>query len=259
MGVFSWQLPDLMSEENRRLALRDNPGSAYMQALAETGVAGFFLTALFVLATGRQALRRAREPDAWTGGAGVAAAAFLGALVVGSHWLASDVSLFFFLLAATAAGSSRAAESRLARAPRVSAVVVYAVAAGIAILATARPEETFRHAPRIGFHDRESGPGGPFRWTRRRFALWLEPGETRRIVLAHFSPKSAPVDLAASLEGREVFRRRLAAGESVTLRLNGGSSRPGAFLFRVSDAFVPKRLGLSQDRRELGLLSIEPR
>jgi O-antigen ligase len=259
MGVFSWQFPDLMSEERRRLPMRDNPGSAYVQALAETGAVGFFLTALFALAAGRQALRRAREQDSWIGGAGVAAAAFLAALAVGSHWLAADVSLFFFLLAAAAAGSSLAAESRATRTSRLAAVVVYAVAAGVAILATARPEETFRHAPRIGFHDRESGPGGPFRWTRRRFALWLEPGETRRIVLAHFSPKSAPVDLAATLDGRDVFRRRLAAGESVTLRLNGASSRPRALLFRVSDAFVPKRLGLSQDRRELGLLSVEPR
>jgi hypothetical protein len=259
MGVFSWQFPDLMSEERRRLPMRDNPGSAYVQALAETGAAGFFLTALFALAAGRQALRRAREPDSWIGGAGVAAAAFLAALAVGSHWLAADVSLFFFLLAAAAAGSSPAAESRATRTSRLTAVVVYAVAAGVAILASARPEETFRHAPRIGFHDRESGPGGPFRWTRRRFALWLEPGETRRIVLAHFSPKSGPVDLAATLDGRDVFRRRLAAGESVTLRLNGSSSRPRALLFRVSDAFVPKRLGLSQDRRELGLLSVEPR
>ena len=132
-----------------------------------------------------------------------------------------------------------------------------AVAAGIAILATARPDETFRHAPRIGFHEREVGPGGPFRWTRRRFALWLAPGETRRLGLAHFSPSPTPVELTATLEGQTVFRRSLKAGESVMLRLQGAAARPRAVVFEVSRAFVPKRLGLSQDRRELGLLSTE--
>ncbi|HTD53643.1 MAG TPA: O-antigen ligase family protein, partial [Thermoanaerobaculia bacterium] len=44
MGAFAWRLPDLVREENRRLPMRDNPGSAYVQALAETGVIGFLLT-----------------------------------------------------------------------------------------------------------------------------------------------------------------------------------------------------------------------
>jgi O-antigen ligase len=259
MGAFSWQFPDLMSEERRRFAMRDNPGSGYVQALAETGAAGFFLTALFALAAGRQALRRAREPDAGIGGAGVAAAAFLVALAVGSHWLATDVSLFFFLLAAVAAGSSGAAGSRMMGTLTRAAVLLYAAAAAVAILLTANPAETFRHAPRIGFHEQETGPGGPFRWTRRRFALWLEPGQTRRLVLAHFSPSPAPVDLTATLEGRPVFRRLLKAGESVALALQGSPDHPRAVVFETPWAFVPKRIGLSQDRRELALLAIEPR
>jgi O-antigen ligase len=259
MGAFSWKFPDLMSEQRRRFVMRDNPGSGYVQALAETGAVGFLLTALFALAAGRQALRRVREENAWIGGAGVAAAAFLVALAVGSHWLATDVSLFFFLLAAAAAGSSGSAEGRAARTARLAAVVVYAAAAAVAILLTASPAVTFRHAPRIGFHAQESGPGGPFRWTRRRFALWLEPGQTRRLVLAHFSPSPRPVDIDTTLDGRTVYRRSLKAGESVTLLLSGSPLRPRALVFRVSEAFVPKRLGLSQDRRELGLLAIEPR
>ncbi len=259
MGAFSWQFPDLMSEERRRFVMRDNPGSGYVQALAETGAVGFLLTALFALAAGRQALRRAREEDAGSGGAGVAATAFLVVLAVGSHWLATDVSLFFFLLAAATAGSSSAAESRVARTSRLAAVVLYAAAAMVAILLTANPAETFRHAPRIGFHDQETGAGGPFRWTRRRFALWLEPGQTRRILLAHFSPSPRPVDFDTTLDGRIVYRRRLKAGESVALLLSGSPDRPRALAFHVSEAFVPKRLGISEDRRELALLSIEPR
>ena len=268
MGVFSWQFPDLMKKEGRRFLMRDNPGSAYVQALAETGAAGFLLTAFFAVSLGALALRRAREKDVLLAGSGVAVVSFLAALAVGSHWFAPDVSLFFFLLAAVVAGSAPARASEEpemeARAPwlkRSLAIVVllYAVAAGAAVAATARPEGAFRYAPRIGFHDEEVGPGGPFRWTRRRFALWLEPGQTRRILLAHFSPSPRPVDVDVTLEGRTVLRRTLQAGESVTLRLNGAPLRPRAFLFEVSRAFVPRRLGLSDDRRELALLSIEPR
>lgn len=259
MGVFSWRFPDLMREESRHFVMRDNPGSGYAQALAEMGAAGLFLTVLFAFAAGRQALLRAREEDAWIGGAGAAAAAFLVALAAGSHWLAPDVSLFFFLLAAVTAGSSGAAESRVSRTARLLAVAVYAVTAAVAVLSTANPAETFRYAARIGFHDEETGPGGPYRWTRRRFALWLEPGQARLLTLAHFSPTPAPMDLTATSESRPAYRRSLKAGESVTLVLRGLTDRPGAIVFEASWAFVPKRLGISQDRRELALLSIEPR
>jgi O-antigen ligase len=268
MGVFAWRFPDLLKEENRRFLMRDNPGSAYVQALAETGAAGFLLTAFFVVSLGALALRGAREKDALVAGSAVAAAAFLAALAVGSHWFAADVSLLFFLLASLVAGSAPGgtAEGPETNAPvaplrRSLSVVVllYAVAAGIAVQETSRAEEAFRNAPRIGFHEEEVGPGGPFRWTRRRFALWVQPGQTRRILLAHFSPSPRPVDVDVTLEGRSVFHRALQAGEAATLRLNGSPARPRAFLFNVSRAFVPRRLGLSDDRRELALLSIEPR
>ncbi len=269
MGVFSWRFPDLMREENRRFRMRDNPGSAYVQALAETGVIGFLVTAIFVVSLGVLALRRAREKDTLIAGAGVASASFLAALAVGSHWFAPDVSLLFFLLAALVAGpaAARAPEdSKMGKGTNpwlekslLALVLFYAVAAAAAALGTARPEEAFRYSPRIGFHDEETGPGGPSRWTRKRFALWLQPGQTRRIRLAHFSPSPAPMDLTATVEGRPVFRRSLKAGESVTLLLLPSPDHPRAIVFEVSWAFVPKRLGLSQDRRELGLLATEPR
>jgi O-antigen ligase len=267
MGVFAWQFPDLLKEENRRFPMRDNPGSAYVQALAETGAAGLLLTAFFVVSLGALALRRARARDVSVAGSAVASAAFLAALAVGSHWFAPDVSLLFFLLASIVAGPAPAIAPDYPKPEETPwltrslsiVVLLYAVAAGTAVLATARPEEAFRHAPRIGFHDEEVGPGGRFRWTRRKFALWVEPGQTRRILLAHFSPSPRPVDVDVKLEDRKVFRRALKAGESATLLLNGSPLRPRAFLFEVSRAFVPRRLGLSEDRRELALLSIEPR
>ena len=264
MGVFSWQFPDLMKEESRRFPMRDNPGSAYVQALAETGAAGFLLTAFFVVSLAALALRRAREKDVLVGGAAVATAAFLASLAVGSHWFAPDVSLLFFLMAALIAGPASASEERMEAAtpwlPRslLALVLLYAVAAGAAAMATASPEEAFRYSKRIGFHDKEIGPGGAFRWTRRKFALWIEPGQSGRILLAHFSPSAKPVDIDVTLEGTTVLRRALGAGESATIRLNGSPLRHRAFLFKVSQAFFPKRLGLSSDRRELALLSIEP-
>src|SRR5262249_10946332 len=86
LGAFSWQLPDLLAETGRSLPLRDNPGNAYLQALAETGVIGLVLT--LALAIGL-----ARFTFSGKDGTGAAATAFLIALAVGSHWLAPDVSL----------------------------------------------------------------------------------------------------------------------------------------------------------------------
>lgn len=273
MGAFSWNLPDLTAGQSR-LAMHDNPGSAYVQALAETGLAGGFLTALFVVSLGVAGLKRAREANGLPAGAGAAAVAFLAVLAVGSHWFAPDISLFSFLLAAVVAGpasggnsdsdvatveisgGSWSGRSAIAKGNFLAAIV-YALAAAAAIAGTARAEETFRYAPRIGFHDKEMGPGGPFRWTRRKFALRVAPGGTSRIILAHYSPSREPVDLDAKVSGQTVFRKTLKAGEAIRLRLNGSPAGPRVFLFAVSRAFVPKRLGLSQDRRELGLLSVE--
>ena len=64
--------------------------------------------------------------------------------------------------------------------------------------------------------------------------------------------------LEATVAGKRVFQKTLKAGEVLQLRLNASPEGPRAFVFTVSRAFVPKRLGLSQDRRELGLLSVEP-
>src|SRR5512143_348837 len=132
------------------------------------------------------------------------------------------------------------------------ASALFAVAVAVSVLSTASPAQTFRWSPRIGFHEEETGPGGRFRWTRRRFALWLVPEEVRRLSLAHFSPTTEPVELTAKVSGRPAYRRSLKPGESITLALAGSPGGPRAVIFEVSRAFVPKRLGVSQDRRELG-------
>ena len=77
------------------------------------------------------------------------------------------------------------------------------------------------------------------------------------MTLVHFSPGPESADVSARVEGRPAYRRTIKAGESVVLALSGSPERSRPVVFEVSRAFIPKRLGLSEDRRELGLLSIE--
>jgi hypothetical protein len=110
----------------------------------------------------------------------------------------------------------------------------------------------------MGFHGKEEGTGGPFYWTERRFAIRLRPGETLRMHLAHFTPEGRPVELTGEADGRTVLERTLAPGQALPLRLSAGPDGPRVFRFTLSRAFVPKHLGLSPDRRELGLVAVFP-
>lgn len=260
LGAFSWSLPDLLREEKRTFPMRDNPGSAYVQALAETGIVGFALTVALALSLARQAAARIAAPgsDGLVVGASAAVLGFLLAQILGSHWLAPEVCLFFFLFASLAAVPPEAPRTRAGRWVLRGAVLLYAAASIAAAAATATPEATFRHDRLAGFHPLETGPGGPFRWTRRRFAVGLRPGESVPLRLAHFPPDDQPVVVESQVDGRDVWRRTLRPGESVLLRLTAPASSPAAVRFRVSRTFVPKRLGISGDRRELGLLAVFP-
>ncbi|HEY6099763.1 MAG TPA: hypothetical protein VIW03_10060, partial [Anaeromyxobacter sp.] len=130
-----------------------------------------------------------------------------------------------------------------------------AVSAAAAILSTSNPEETFRYSRRIGFHDLERGPGGPFRWTRQRFALLVAPQDPPlRLGLANFGPAGQPVTVTARVSGLPVLRRTLAPGQAMACRLLPGRA-PGAVVFSLDRSFVPRRLGVSSDRRRLGVLS----
>ncbi len=266
LGAFSWQLPTLLAERGRSLPLRDNPGSAYLQALAETGAIGFLLTlglAVVLAREGLAALGRGKEEPLLAGcGAGVLG--FLAALAVGSHWFAPDSSLLFFLLAAVAARPARTADpARAATRPwgrwlSRAAVAVYAAAILVAGLSTLSAEEAFRYRRGMGFHPKEQGPGGPFYWTQRRFAIRVPAGETMRMMLAHYTPEGRNVELSAEADGRTVFRRDLRPGEGLSLKLAAPGERPRIVRFTLSHAFVPRRLGLSADRRELGLVAVFP-
>jgi hypothetical protein len=254
-----------MAEQGRSLPVRDNPGSGYLQALAETGAIGFALTAIFALWLAREALSALAHADTGTlaAGCGAAVLGFLAALVLGSHWFAPDVSLAFFLFAACVARPSPAPEPaaggrRMAARARRAAVLLYAAAAVVATLSTLSTDQAFRYRRGMGFHGKEEGRGGPFYWTERRFAIRLSPGETLRIGLAHFTPEGWPVELTAEADGRRVFAKTLAPGQGLPLRLSAGPRQARVIRFTLSRAFVPKYLGFSSDRRELGLVAVFP-
>ncbi len=243
--------------------MRDNPGSAYLQALAETGAIGFLLTLALAVLLAREAVgalaRWREEPLAAGCGAGVLG--FLAALSVGSHWFAPDAALLFFLLGACAAQPASEtvdAPSPWGRRLRRAAVAVYAVAVAAAALATLSADEAFRYRPGMGFHGKETGEGGSFYWTQRRFAIRLPPGETMRLRLAHYTPEGRPVELSAEADGKTVLHRELEPGEGLALRLSAPPERARVVRFSLSRAFVPRHLGLSADRRELGMVAVFP-
>ena len=259
LGAFSWQLPNLLAEQGRPPGIHDNPGNAYLQALAETGAVGLILTAAFAFVLAREALAGLRDPGApaAAAGGGAAVLAFLAVLLSGSHWFAPDAAFLFFLLSAVTARGQLAERPRWARA-RVLLVAVYAVAAFVSALGTRGADAAFRYRREIGFHERESGAGGPFSWTQRRFALRVDPGRARRVLLAHYTPEGRGVEFTVEAGGRIVYSRALEPGQAVALRLSAGADAPRDFRFTVSRAFVPRRLGVSGDRRELGLIAVFP-
>lgn len=258
LGAFAWRLPNLLAEEGRRARIMDNPGNAYLQALAETGAIGGALTLVFVAALGREAVRalRDRTGSPGTAGAGASLLGLLAALAAGSHWFAPDVALVFFLMAAASAGG--APERSAARWPAragVGALALYAAAAAGSALATLDPAETFRYSRDIGFHGVEQGSDGAFRWTARRFAVRLSPGERLRLRLVHVTPERQPVVLTARA-GAGRFSRTLPPGDGITLALSAPAGAPAAVVFGLSRSFVPRRVGGSDDSRELGVAAI---
>lgn len=260
LGAFSWELPNLLAEHGAALPMRDNPGNAYLQALAETGVIGFLLTAGLAIALARAAwVALGSVPTSpFSGGSGAAVLGMLVALASGSHWFAPDVALLFFGMAAVACGSRTGPAATWRARTRALLVAGYAAAALVGLLAANGPEEAFRYRGGIGFYAREAGPTGSFYWTARRFAIRVGPGQSLRLALAHFTPEGRAVELTAACDGSTVFARSLEPGQAVALRLFGGAARPRVVHFSVSRAFVPKRLGLSADRRELGLVAAFP-
>jgi O-antigen ligase len=258
LGAFSWQLPNLLAETGRSIGATDNPGNGYLQALAETGLLGFVLTVAFLAIVAAESWSSLRDRDApeLAAAAGAAVLAFLAALLTGSHWLSPDVAFTFFLLAAVASRRAPSPPRRGARAFAGVVLAAYAVATAASAAATSRAAEAFRYRPEMGFYAPETGPGGSYRWTRKRFAVRLPAGETARFTLVHFTPESASVRLEALARGLPVYERSLAPGDAVRVRLQAPAEAATVFRFALSRAFVPRQLGASRDSRELGVMAL---
>jgi hypothetical protein len=162
LGAFSWQLPDLLAEEGRSLPVRDNPGNACLQALAESGAIGFLRPS-----PSRPASRGSPSGRTAPGSRD----RLLIALAIGSHWFAPDVSW----------RSSCSRPSPPPRRPRRSWMRREdAARPGLPPGGGARGSSRCTPPPRssrasrrcaptspsatarIGFHEKEVGPGGPF-------------------------------------------------------------------------------------------------
>ena len=178
--------------------------------------------------------------------------------MTGSHWFASDVVLLFFLIAAVAAREAGLAPARASGLVRRLLVATYAAAALWGVMATLRPGEVFRYRQGIGFHAKETGPGGPFYWTQRRFAIRRSAGRHDAPGAGSLHARGPGIELTAESGGRAVYRRSLEPGQTIVLRLIGDPAVPRILRFTLSRAFIPKRLGLSGDRRELGIMAVFP-
>jgi O-antigen ligase len=258
LGAFAWRLPNVLAEQGLSPGISDNPGNGYLQALAESGAIGFALTLVFMFVAAREAVSSLRQAggSAPAAGAGAALLGFLAALLTGSHWFSPDAAFLFFLLAAVAARPAPAAPRRWPSRVGLVGLGVYAAAAMWSAVGTLDAADAFRYSRRIGFHEEELGPGGAYRWTQRKFALRLLPGESDRIGLVHFTPEDRNVVLKVEADGEEALSRSLAPGEGTALRLAASPAAERVFLFTLSRAFVPRHLGPSRDRRELGVVAI---
>ena len=254
-NAFSWNLPNIAARKGVTLSGYDNPGNFYLQVLCETGLVGALLLALFLAgASGRirAALSApAGEENASSRAAAAAAAGLLAALATGSHLLAVEVSIAFFLLFAELPAVERSG----APTGGFAAVLLALAAAGYAFFLIGRrsPAESFRYSPRIGFYAEERDPEGAFRWTAARAAIWLAPGARASGVLLFENPVESRENLRVESEGRLLFERAMRQGEPVRLRLSAPADRGSALLFENSAWFRPSSFGRSADGRELAL------
>ena len=228
LGAFSWQLPNLLAEEGRALPVRDNPGSAYLQALAETGAIGFLLVAVFAFLLAREAVRGA-----------------------------------FGVEGEAARGRVRRGGARVPRRPRLRVALVRAGrVAGLLPLRRLRGAD---RRPRRHFARRGRGPdpargrpplrrrggvrdardafagrglplpsgdgvsrqgGGPRRFVLLDRAPLRDPAAARTRLcasrLAHYTPEGRPVELTAEADGKVVLSKTLAPGQGLPLRLSAG-------------------------------------
>ncbi len=254
-NAFSWQLPNL-SPAAASMPGYDNPGNFYLQVLTETGLAGMIVFAGFLWAAGRTIVRglrpnRRSEPFPLLFGSAGALAAFAAAMFFGSHLLAAEVSCLAFILLAQFRDEGRPLPAR--GIGRRIALVAAAAAWTVAVAGTRRPEAAFRYSSGMGFFAPERSPEGEFRWSGRRCAIRLAPGERRRVGVVFHSPSEAVDQLRVDSGGRGLYSKALERDRPIRLDLFSASDRPAVLIFENSSAFRPSAYSSSRDSRELSI------
>ena len=184
--------------------------------------------------------------------AGAALAGFTVASLTGSHLRFPDVALGVAAAAALLPGSREEESPRAAPSPRrVLAVLVGsgALAALLVGALTARPEHAFRFGRWAGLHDHSR----PRRWTSAEAFRRVAPGERRLVLdLANERPDESPVAVRVRVDDVDAGTVVLPPGEPRRFRVDLAREARVVRL-SVSPTFVPRRLGIGSDGRELGI------
>jgi O-antigen ligase len=264
LGSFRTEFPDAAHDLlGTTVAFTDHPPSLYLGILAETGLAGAAVFALFlaglVPALGGALSFRSERTEESLRAAG-AASAVVGILVIflfGSHLVYAEIAALVGLLTARLPAPP---EGRSARVlghflPVVvaGAAVLLAGGAFARVVETWRAEAAFEHAPAVGLWATETEPDGrPFRWTARASAFGIDaPAGTRSVL--HLPVKNARPDgeaLAVTVYWNDLKRGTvdLPHGGWRTLRLT--LDGPGVLRVVSSRTFLPMS---RTDRRRLGI------
>jgi O-antigen ligase len=248
-NAFSWNLPTLVSTPGHLVGVCDNPGNFYLQALAETGVAGGALFLLFT-ALAVLAVRRTLPSGApLLRASALATSGFFVSLLFGSHLVALEGAVALF---ACLSALEIPEEPRWRAAPAILAGI--AIAGWVASLpAIGGADYAFRFSRAVGFYPLERGPAGPFRWSARHAAVRLAPGERFELRAEFVHPARRFETLTISAEGATLYRSRLTVGIPVILMLEAPASRPAVMLWNNGASFRPSFYSRVEDDRDLSL------
>lgn len=267
LGSFRVLFPDAAHDLlGRTVAFTDHPPSLYLGILAECGLAGAVVFALFLVGlvpalSGALSFRAGRTEESLR--AAAAASAVFGTLVIflfGSHLVYAEIAALVGLLTA------RLPAPPDGRISRVLGHFLPVVVAGASVLlaggALARAVETwgadaaFAHGPTAGLWAVEREPDGRrFRWTAAAAALRVEAprGALLRLPVRNARPDGETVGVTLFWNDARQGSVALPHGgwKAIELRVDG----PGVLRVVPSGTFLPLD---RRDGRRLGVETGEP-
>lgn len=246
----------------RDAAFTDHPPSLYLGVLAEGGLAGAAVFALFLVGlvpalSGALSFRAERTQESLR--AAAAAASLVGTLVIflfGSHLVYPEIAALAGLLTARLPAPPEGRTSRVLGhfLPVVVAGASVLLAGGVLARAveTWSPDAAFAYGPTAGLYGPEREPDGrPFRWTASSAAFRVDapPSARVRLPVRNARPDGEAVELTLFWnDGRRgTVELPHGAWKAVELRVDG----PGILRVAVSRTFLPA------DRRDGRRLGVE--